>query len=579
MRLSTRKLLIFIALAFICHAPVLIGENKKVVAHYMEWFKWRQDRTRLVIDHWQWTGKDIKHDPRIVKDNGLRDVSSAFYPVIGPYDSQDDDVIEYHILTAKACGIDGFVVDWYGTNGFVDRTFSKMIDIAQKYHFEAGICYEEKIAFPPYKQPADRGEAVEFIKQDLEYISRNYFPRKNYLTVGGLPLVFLFNGSGGSPIGEKRFKPEELEEIIRFLDTKNALLVKQNLQLELRALNCAFMWPNSPSFDNIDWTYRTAMAAKTNNRDYLIVGMVYPGFNDSGVWGWGKGPRVDPRNDGLTYLKTWDLAIKYDPDMLQIVTWNDFEEGTVIEPTFQDRFKYANDTEKNLGRYKWHANHPEDNMLPFRLFQLRKAFLNYDKADKEKVKAELDLAGQSMFKKKPKETAAVFDRLADQMGWHFIDYYSPTNGYPVYTAETPDESDKYAHLFEPPSNLAANCPVESSSFREFGPEFAVDNSRDTRWSSDYNDGEWLIVDLGRIRTFSCVMIDWETAFAREYAIVTSDNKKDWNLVYKQENGKGGLETVTFPAVQARYVKFSGIKRATEWGFSFWEIGVFEKKPE
>jgi hypothetical protein len=39
------------------------------------------------------------------------------------------------------------------------------------------------------------------------------------------------------------------------------------------------------------------------------------------------------------------------------------------------------------------------------------------------------------------------------------------------------------------------------------------------------------------------------------------------------DGKGGVESYAFPLTKARYVRFSGGKRGTEWGYSFWEIFV------
>jgi len=68
---------------------------------------------------------------------------------------------------------------------------------------------------------------------------------------------------------------------------------------------------------------------------------VFPGFDDSGVWGWGGGPRVLDRQDGDTYEQTWRAALELEPLITIMMTFNDWNEGTQIEPSLEDDFKYA----------------------------------------------------------------------------------------------------------------------------------------------------------------------------------------------------------------------------------------------
>ena len=58
-------------------------------------------------------------DPEKISD-GRREIASHFYPLIGPYDSGDANVIEYHLLLMKLAGIDGVIVDWYGLTNYRD---------------------------------------------------------------------------------------------------------------------------------------------------------------------------------------------------------------------------------------------------------------------------------------------------------------------------------------------------------------------------------------------------------------------------------------------------------------------------
>ncbi len=59
-------------------------------------------------------------DPEQVDPDGRRQIASRYYPAIGPYDSADPVVLEYHCLLMKLAGIDGVIVDWYGQDEYLD---------------------------------------------------------------------------------------------------------------------------------------------------------------------------------------------------------------------------------------------------------------------------------------------------------------------------------------------------------------------------------------------------------------------------------------------------------------------------
>ena len=116
-----------------------------------------------------------------------------------------------------------------------------------------------------------------------------------------------------------------------------------------------------------------------------------------------------------------------------------------------------------------------------------------------------------------------------------------------------------------------------------GPEFAVDGKSGTKWASDYQrpdaDSTWWSVDLGEEKEISKVSIQWETAYAETYKILVSNDNKNWVNVLPNDgvfHGKEGLQESTFDPIKARYVKFQGIKRATGWGYCFFEFEVYGK---
>lgn len=64
----------------------------------------------------------------------------------------------------------------------------------------------------------------------------------------------------------------------------------------------------------------------------VAVGSVYAGFDDR-LASWGK-RRIINGNCGDTWLKTFSVAREYQGrySALQLLTWNDYEEGSEIEP-------------------------------------------------------------------------------------------------------------------------------------------------------------------------------------------------------------------------------------------------------
>ncbi len=123
--------------------------------------------------------------------------------------------------------------------------------------------------------------------------------------------------------------------------------------------------------------------------------------------------------------------------------------------------------------------------------------------------------------------------------------------------------------------LGKNITVSSAENPSVGGDKIVDNDTSTRWSSEFSDDEWSQIDLGEVHTINKVTLDWEASYAKAYEIQVSENGNNWKTVYNTSNGKGGKEEIIFDAVNARYVKMQGIKRALAYGYSLWEMGVYE----
>ncbi len=131
-------------------------------------------------------------------------------------------------------------------------------------------------------------------------------------------------------------------------------------------------------------------------------------------------------------------------------------------------------------------------------------------------------------------------------------------------------------LAPPGPNLALGKSATASSVQgDLAASYATDGSLTTRWGSAGGvDPSWLQVDLGSSQSFNTVVLYWEAAYAKQYQIQSSSDGQAWNVAYSYTAGAGGVETVSFPTVSARYLRMVGQARATAYGYSLYEIQVY-----
>jgi hypothetical protein len=149
------------------------------------------------------------------------------------------------------------------------------------------------------------------------------------------------------------------------------------------------------------------------------------------------------------------------------------------------------------------------------------------------------------------------------------------------------------------TNLALNKTVVTSSNENnnmIGSKI-VDGDTATKWGSNwalYPDGDvrrdsaWFYIDFGAEVTFDSIHILWEHSAAKEYKIqhsnVPSTDDQGWitdtaitGEVYPwPDDGHTPLHRSIKFATQktARYLKVRCTKRNFQWGFSMWEMRVF-----
>jgi hypothetical protein len=311
------------------YAPVDVPKTNPVLtwAHYMPWFETKETSSNGQWGiHWTMNTKN----PDITDETGKRDIASWFYPLIGPYASGDHDVLEYHLLLMKYSGIDGVLIDWYGSSDRNDYDAIRMntealINMLDDVGLDFAVVYEDRTITAAVNVDPEF-DRIAGAQDDMLYLEQNYFSQPSYIKIDGKPLLLVFGP-------EEFHDPDEWGEIFSVLTPEPCFVVLRWASSQTSPYSSGeYIWVDNTSLD----TKYTG----TNAFDVFIGGS-YPGFKDfykEGGWGTGMGWQID-HNNGETLKTTLQKASAAGVEYNQLITWNDFGEGTMIEPTLE--FEYT----------------------------------------------------------------------------------------------------------------------------------------------------------------------------------------------------------------------------------------------
>ncbi|WP_116809940.1 di-heme oxidoredictase family protein [Steroidobacter cummioxidans] len=100
---------------------------------------------------------------------------------------------------------------------------------------------------------------------------------------------------------------------------------------------------------------------------------------------------------------------------------------------------------------------------------------------------------------------------------------------------------------------------------------AIDGNATTRWESAHTDDAWIQFDFGVKTQIGSMKLTWENAYGREYSIRVSDDGDNWYQLRYVVGGRGGAEEFMNLNSNVRYVRLTGVKRATQYGYSLFEV--------
>ena len=273
--------------------------------------------------------------------------ASTNYPAIGAYDSQDPKLIDRHIDEAQKHGVDVFISTWWAQGDYHDRAFKTLLERAKAKDFEV-TAYWETV-------PGQGRAKIERAVSDLAYILGQYGGHPAFFKVGGKPVVFVY-GRIMNQVGLTEWP--QIITMARERHGKDFLLIADGYQEGyarvfdgLHVYNiCAALREKPVPFirDYAHKLYPTAVKlAKSQAK--IACATIIPGYDDTKI----RTPGIDaPRHGGQTYRILWEEAIAADADWVVITSWNEWHEGSEIEPSREDGDQYLKLTAEYAAKFK-----------------------------------------------------------------------------------------------------------------------------------------------------------------------------------------------------------------------------------
>jgi glycoprotein endo-alpha-1,2-mannosidase len=279
-------------------------------------------------------------------DEAKKDIeASTHYPALGAYDSHDPNVLDQHCQWAKYAGIDAFIASWWGHNSFSDRAMPRILDSCKRHGLHACIYYE---TVPKPQTPQTAAE-------DIIKVLNKYGQHSAHLRINGKPVVFVY-GRALQQLGLTAW----LEAI---------KIINRDYKGGVTAIGDQFSYGAARVFDGLH-TYNTAGSLRgmapgavrqwagdkypawvqiADKAGKISAITVIPGYDDTKIR---KPGLAVERYDGELYRVQWEQAIKANPHWVLITSFNEWHEGSEIEPSTEYGQKYLELTSQYARTFK-----------------------------------------------------------------------------------------------------------------------------------------------------------------------------------------------------------------------------------
>ena len=244
--------------------------------------------------HWEQNG----HNPP-------EDLGSNFYPVNGAYSSSDIGVIESQLQQIAATGVDTIIVSWWGQGSYEDSVLSEILTSASSLNITVAAHIE------PYTGRSDRTVASDYQYLRNKGVREFYIYQVQQLSTAGVSAIADMN-SDDHIYGEAK--------------DENAVRDGSFMQWAQDAhLNGIYTY-DPRGFGPSDFG---GICASAHAHGLACLPSVGPGWNATRAT---KITAVVSRDNGNVYDAQWQAALDAQADSVTITSYNEWHEGTQIEP-------------------------------------------------------------------------------------------------------------------------------------------------------------------------------------------------------------------------------------------------------
>lgn len=235
------------------------------------------------------------------------------------YVSRERSVMGRHIDQAQSAGIDALVVAWYGPGGVDNQTepnLAALLDEAAARGFKIAALFETDSPFLG---------SVEATTEALQHLLSVHANHPAYLRVDGRPVVFFWRSG--------RYGTDTWAAIRGQVDPNHsAFWVSEGVDTSLLAVfDGHHLYSNTWNPPSDLLATNRKFAARVDAAGAVWVATVMPGYNDVKIRP-GSGFAQD-REGGAYYARSWQAAIDSGADWAIINSFNEWPEGSYIEPS------------------------------------------------------------------------------------------------------------------------------------------------------------------------------------------------------------------------------------------------------
>jgi glycoprotein endo-alpha-1,2-mannosidase len=231
-------------------------------------------------------------------------VASGFYPARGPYSSADSLVLDAQMREIAAAGIGTVISSWWGKGSLEDRRLPQVIAAARAHGLSVAAHLE------PYG-----GRTVATTEADIAYLREL-----------GISDFYVW--------ASVELPDAEWAE----LNTRTGgVRVFANTNLAGRAAAGKFDGLYTYDVLLFDGVLFPRLCGQARKLGLLCAPSVGPGYDARRATG---DARVRPRRHGATYDRMWRGAVRARADLVTITSYNEWHEGTQIEPARAGRRGY-----------------------------------------------------------------------------------------------------------------------------------------------------------------------------------------------------------------------------------------------